>query len=305
MSIAKIISAAQIVLIGFIAFWAVRAIMVYFTPQSAWTPLTSGPALAPASSGAGGHRSRVIDTSFDPFHRDVVAAPVDLGQDAPETMLDLTLVGRRAGENGSAMLRLPNGTQKTFYIEDEVLSGVTLEAVNVDYIVIAQDGRLERLTLKKSDVSLLTAPKEEISQAEASASVTLSAEDALPDNAARPDKKAAYGNADGKTPRNVNYRNNNQASTASANPLLAALNFTPQRENNQVTGYKITPKQAGVNTAAFGLQAGDVITRIGSNNLQSENVDFGSVLAGLQGGAATTVNLIRNGQEISVKVGAP
>lgn len=304
MDITKIIKGAQIALIALIAFWGVRALMVYFTPQSAWTPLSNTPSVQPLANTAGSSVRGAIDTSFDPFHRNVVAAQVDLGQDAPETMLDLTLVGRRAGRNGMAILRLPDGKQKGFRIEDEILSGVILEAVNVEYIVISQDGRLERLTFEKSEVGLKSTLPETESQTETSKqSISGQSNNAVPISAeaALPREKKPYSSSGNR----VVQRTLPQGVASSPNPLLSVLNFTPQRVNNQVTGYKVSPKQAGFNTAALGLQPGDEITRIGSIGLQRDNVDFGAVLSGLQGSGSTTVDLIRNGQAISVKVAIP
>jgi len=309
--ITKVIKAAQIILIGLTAFWVVRAIMVYVTPQSAWMPLPNTSSLqSNAGAPIGQTGEAAIDTSFDPFHRSAAAASAALGEDAPETTLDLTLVGRRAGVNGTAILRLPTGKQKAFRIEDEILSGVTLEAVNVDFIVIAQDGRLERLTFERDERGLQVTP-ESVPQD----TVAQKAGVANVNEGAITNKKSPYLNSNGVIAAQnvtsvVNQNSStqtavNQTASPSSNPLLAALNFTPQRVNNQVTGYKITPKQRGFNTAVFGLQPGDVVTRIGATDLQNENVDFAALLSQVQAGGATTIELIRNGQAVSVNVRTP
>jgi len=270
--IAKAIIAVQVALVAVIAFLIVRALMVFITPESAWTPLEQSSGLPPSSNPQSGQyaNSSPIDTGFDPFHRLEVtptAAPINIGEDAPETSLDLTLMGRRAGEGGSAILRIPDGSQKVFRIGDEILSGVKLEAVNVEYIVISQDGRLERLTFEKKQVSGLRAAQ---------------TSPAVPPLSPVP-----------------------QQNTYSSNSLLASINFTPERANNQIAGYRISPKQAGFDTSLLGLEDGDVITSIGRIALQDEDIDLGAVLGRLQSRRSTTVELIRNGQPISVKVGTP
>ncbi|MEP1230591.1 MAG: type II secretion system protein N [Litorimonas sp.] len=278
MNVAKVISAVQIALIFLAVILCVRALMVFFTPQSNWTPLPlqvgpqEGSAALPQGVNTG-----TINTSFDPFFRETAikttpaVAPriANIGEDAPETTLDLTLMGRRAGTNGSAILRTPDGVQKNYAIGDEILSNVTLEAVNVEYIVLSQNGSLERLTFMRDTENNLRQVQEINSNSNAK-------------------PKAA--------PQNVNY---------SSNPLLDLVNFSPERENSHITGYKIVAKQAGLSSALPGLEDGDVITSIGRIALQDEDIDFGAVLTRLQNRRSTNVELIRNGQAISVKVGTP
>jgi len=274
-NVAKIISAIQIALIILAVMFSVRALMVFFTPQSSWTALSSQEIeqdrLIPSSQNT---TLGSIDIGFDPFHREAAitpetaqpAVPVNIGEDAPETTLDLTLMGRRAGVDGSAILRTPDGQQKNYKIGDEILQNVTLEAVNVEYIVISQNGSLERLTFIRDENGLRQKP----------------------DTSPAPNQKPL--------PQNINY---------SANPLLSLVDFSPERQNNEITGYKVTAKQAGLNSVLKGLEDGDVITSIGRIALQDEDIDFGAVLTRLQNRRSTTVELIRNGQAISVKVGKP
>jgi len=49
-------------------------------------------------------------------------------------------MGRTTGLNGSgsAILRTPDNKEATYSLEDEILPGVTLQAVNKDFIVLKQ-----------------------------------------------------------------------------------------------------------------------------------------------------------------------
>ncbi len=268
MNVARVITGLQIVLIGLTALLCVRAVMLFVAPQSAWTPLPTA-SLEQSAPNVPSARGVVgtIDTSFDPFYRSAAitaSLPNNLGEDAPETSLDLTLKGRISGKKGTATLRKPDGQQESFQVGDEILPGVTLEAVNAEYIVISQEGRLERLTFEKGEAEGLR---------------QIETPDATP-----------------PSPVQNNY---------TSNPLLNSINFTPERVNDQITGYKISPKQAGLETGLLGLQDGDIITSIGRVGLQDEDIDLGAVLNSLQNRRSTTVELIRNGQTISVKVGNP
>ncbi len=138
--------AFQLLLVGLIAYFLIRAVIGFTNPESNWQPVSAANGAVPSQNSA---RAANLDLSFDPFHRTqsiVVELPQDLGSDAPETSLDLTLVGRITGEPATATLEIPDGSQKSYQIGEEILNGVTLESVHPDYVVISQNGKLERLT---------------------------------------------------------------------------------------------------------------------------------------------------------------
>ena len=136
----------EIVLIAAIAFAVVRAVLLLTNPKSAWTPISAS-ALPPGPVRTADRAEFNLD--FDPFHRTQIVTldvrPAE-GEDAPETTLDLKMVGRRTGDNATAVLQTPDGGQRNYKIGDEIMNGVVLKSVHPDYIVLSQNGRLERLT---------------------------------------------------------------------------------------------------------------------------------------------------------------
>lgn len=96
-----------------------------------------------------------IDTSilrkFDPFHRDTKpseASPHVINS-APETTLDLDVFGMRAdigGDTSSAIIRTPDNVQSTYFIGDEIIPGVILERVDIDFVILDRNGVKERLS---------------------------------------------------------------------------------------------------------------------------------------------------------------
>jgi len=95
-------------------------------------------------------KSKVL-TSFDPFNR--TSKPETPQQQdvemAPETTLNLRVFGMRAdvsGESSSAIIQTPDNKQASYYIGDEIISGVTLETVEIDYVILNRGGTLERLS---------------------------------------------------------------------------------------------------------------------------------------------------------------
>lgn len=142
-----------------LAFLLGKALMVFVAPDSYFqTPITTHAAPTTVQIKA----VAAFDVSFDPFHRAQITTvqAAGLGEDAPETTLNLTLVGRRAGEDGTAILVTPDRKQAVYSIGDTIIDGVTLKAVNPDFIVLSQEGRLERLTFNKDgQTGLMTPPK--------------------------------------------------------------------------------------------------------------------------------------------------
>ncbi len=96
-----------------------------------------------------------LDTSilstFDPFHRE--AKPIEVSaqfeESAPETKLDLQVYGMRAdigGETSSAIIQTPDDEQATYFIGDEIIPGVILERVDIDFVILDRNGVKERLS---------------------------------------------------------------------------------------------------------------------------------------------------------------
>lgn len=146
-------SVAGFVCLGLTGYFLAKAAIVFLAPESAWVApkFTSGPVAAGVSSGAVNY-----DFSFDPFHRDMPVAVADIGGDAPETTLNLKLKGYRAADDGTAILMTPDNKQAVYKIGDEIISNVVLEAVTSEYIVLSQNGRLERLTYENGKTSVLS-----------------------------------------------------------------------------------------------------------------------------------------------------
>lgn len=128
----------------------VRLVIALLAPKSLWEPVqtVSAPAVQAATA-------RDYDFSNNPFvgggrEAEVAEIVIDPGTDAPETTLNLELKGLRAGSNGSAFIRTPDGNEDNFYIDDEVMSGVILRGVFPDYILLDVNGQRQRLTTEEA-----------------------------------------------------------------------------------------------------------------------------------------------------------
>ncbi len=87
-------------------------------------------------------------TRFDPFFRDAPA-----GGTVTVTSLPLKLFGTRLDQavgRGSAIIAMPDGTQASYGVGDEIVPGVRLKSVAFDNVTIERGGVPEQLFLDQS-----------------------------------------------------------------------------------------------------------------------------------------------------------
>ncbi|KKC26923.1 hypothetical protein WP12_06270 [Sphingomonas sp. SRS2] len=161
-------------------------------------------------------------SAFDPFFR------LNLGAAGPGvvTSLNLSLHGVRADSvsgRGSAIIGLPDGTQNSYAVGDEIVPGAVLAAVAFDSVTILRDGARETLYLDQS----IEAPV---------ASMSGSPVQADPFAAIR---------APSVTP-----------------PLIADISAEPRMRGGRIEGYVLRPGSIGSAFAAAGFQPGDVLMTI-------------------------------------------
>ena len=250
--IAKLI-AGLIALFGI--YLLVRAIMLFAAPSSHWAAPEIRAGNAPGAAVA----VVAVDPSFDPFYRGGEAvAPRQDFEDAPETTLNLKLLGRITGEGGSAILKTPDGSERGYGVGEEIMSGVTLEAVNADYIVISQNGALERLTIENRG-GVMSVPEPIIEE-----------EDIDTDE--------------------INDIDFNPAQFLSENEIKLVT------ENGRIIGYRITQRTATADLSQYQLQSGDIITAIGGTDITQGRPDFGPLLQEVQRRGMLELTFIRGGQ---------
>ena len=75
--------------------------------------------------------------------------PAELNEDLPEEDLGIVVVGRIAGDDGAATLKLPSGKKLTYRRGDEIMSGVTLKAIDKNFVLIDVKGQETKLPVSK------------------------------------------------------------------------------------------------------------------------------------------------------------
>ncbi len=97
---------------------------------------------------------------FDFFHRKQDVAEVVEVFSAPETNLNLKVFGMRAdlkGDSSSAIIQTPDMKQSIYYIGEEIIPGVKLQRVDIDFVILDRNGVPERLSRQgrtEEDVNL-------------------------------------------------------------------------------------------------------------------------------------------------------
>ena len=257
-----------------------RAAVLLATPEAAWVaPLPATPASIAQTP------RPALDTSFDPFHRE--ATPTDLpapelGEDAPETTLDLELKGTRANaDNPAATIKPPSGSDRSFYIGDEIVSGVTLEAVSPRFAVISRSGQLERLSLR--DMSVLSRPEPPAPPPATNGGATTRPVSGRPSSVR-------------KDPRPI--------SATSAGDLLQMVNTSIAMVDGRPGGIRVSGRN-GADLSQFGLRNGDVITEINGQSLIGAPGGTQGLATTLQQNNSVSVTVLRDGETITTRIGTP
>ena len=258
----------QLLLAALIIYLLTRAALAFFAPESLWKAPDAVPAIAATQQTVQNSR---LDTSFDPFHRSSTTEDevIEYGTDVPETTLNLKLYGRRAGKNGSAILETTDKVQKVFRVGEEIMDGVTLKAVNPEYIVLSQGGRIERLTFARDEENLLTLPEDKNITNPASASANLVK--AIPQG-------------------------------LSVNTLMSSINLSPSIKAGALQGFRISPKNGKVNLTALGLNNGDIVSAIDDIDLTSPSLNPAQLPARLAGKTQVKLTVLRGSKTVFVTV---
>lgn len=213
-------------------------------PESArWQPAPVALPGGPARSRPGGE----IDTIVKAELFGVVAPPEatetagGIG-DAPDTRLNLTLLGILASQDGPtsrALIGRPDGEEKPYAVGGQVSSGVTIHAIYPDRVILARNGALETLRLDKSrESSVLVAGRAVNTPARAN-----------------PEE----GNADATARTLTEIR-----AEVLQNPAKASeyLRVQPAMVDGQMRGYRVYPGRERTVFGEAGLRPGDLVTAI-------------------------------------------
>lgn len=256
-----------------LSYVIVKLVITFTNPESVWKQPTLS-SVSEQNSTSGGTQDYSFTT--DPFNREkaaIVEVVSELGEDAPETTLNLKLTGRTAGPNGTAILRTPDNVEGNYRLGDEIVTGVTLQAVNKEFIVLDVDGQMQRLTFERGDDTGLTIKP----------------------------------TADEAAPSKINVTRSGTSNSAQANVAALFQNISLRRvmKDGYLTGYSVKPNRPGVDLTPLGFSKGDVITAIGGTDITLGRPDFLALFEQAEKNGGIDVTVLRNGQIRTLTLGSP
>lgn len=258
-------SGLELFLLALIAIQAARFAWLLVTPLG---PVGDYRGNAPAVTTAS-----AVAESFDPFFR------LSAGGPAVVTSLTLKLYGvreDRATGRGSAIIALPNGSQSSFGVGEEIMPGVTLTAVGFDHVTISRNGSPEQIFLDQSQA----APAATAPPAAAQPVITAPPPPGQMQSPIRMPVPASRAPGAGGAP-------------ASPGPALQ-----PRQTNGRVTGIAVNlAGETGRALQAAGLENGDVIVSINGQRINS--LEQARALARQSGDANIIVN--RGGRAVPLR----
>lgn len=262
---------AEIVLIALLAVQAARLLFVAVTPVGPvgdWrSDLGQGQAAAPLSVLGG----------FDPFFR-----LSDTGGPIVVTSLDIKLFGTRADQasgRGSAIVGLPDGSQASIAVGEEILPGVILKAVAFDNITVTRGTTDEVVYLDQSQ------PAAEVGTGDQSGMLPpiVPGEGGPPPGIVPPPSPATRGPAQPLS-------------------LMDETQATPRLTEGAVSGIVLTPRGGGAAFRSAGLQPGDLLVAIEGRPVDAEGAQ--ALQARLGQNRAVSVEIERGGRRQTISIGA-
>ena len=242
-------------------------------PESAqWRPLPAQANGARSSSSGPNVEAIVAAHLFGQYQAPANPQAAQLSS-APDTSLNLTLMGILAGsdENDSrALIGQQSGEELPYSIGQDIVSGVSLQAIFPDRVILSRNGSLETLRLDKDSPSTSTAPPV-VQQSEASSASAQMAQ--IRDQILQDPSKA------GEFIR--------------VQPASAAGGGTK--------GYRIYPGKDRALFSSSGLRPGDLVTAVNGIQLDDGQKAL-QTLNDLKSAGSVTLTLERGGQTQTVNV---
>lgn len=257
----------SLLLVAILGWLVMRIIIGVIQPKSLYAP---EPIVSPARAVASETQAVAYDFSTDPFaFGEVVIEPIEIFDDAPETTLNLKLVG--IVSESTATFRLSDGKDKPVRIGDEVMNGVTLLRTAKDFVTLDVNGETQKLTLERVKLG-----------EQSNSDIIVRAKPKTPRAASIPSKAEIE-------------------SLFSQVQLVPAMEIMPDR-TTRFQGLKIQAR-SGVDLSKFKLKSGDILTRIGPVMLNSGRPNIKELRNLIETGAAQDFEVIRDGSPVTIRIG--
>lgn len=264
--------AANFVLVAGIGLLSARVFWLVVEPAGAVAPVLPHMARAtsgPASEIAGPVIDRTRVTRSNPFGFETLAEAV--AADAPETSLNLKLIGSRmtsGGDEGMAIIVTPDNKAGRYVPGAVLIEGVTLVSVLSDRVLLSKNGQFESLYLSSAEgnLSVLTPAGE-------------------PPRGVRPTLPGVSARVSMLTPQ-----------------ALRQVSFVPVERDGAIAGYRLAGQGGGQDVlSGAGLQPGDIIVGLDGDPI----FDFepADILDRMSGGSSVKLSIERDGRVFELSLG--
>ncbi|HUP92424.1 MAG TPA: type II secretion system protein GspC [Solimonas sp.] len=259
--------------------WTLAKLVWALVPVPAaaqWRPAPVAPLAAAMARTGGPNVQAIVDAQlFGAYAPPAVAQAVDLNN-APDTRLNLTLLGILAGTDETksrALISTQEGDEQPYAIGDDVGPNVTLQAIFPDRVILLRAGQPETLRLNKD----------------------------------QPSNSPAYAQAEVAAPEQPSTNTSVMVSQIReqvlADPSKASdyIRVQPANVGGQIHGYRIYPGRERALFTEVGLRPGDLVTAVNGIQLNDTQTAL-QMLNDLSRAPNVTLTIERGGQVQTVNV---
>ena len=221
--------------------------------------------------------------------------PIEIAEEAPETQLNLTLKGVRTDGDGEgvAFIKGEDGKDHRYRRGDEIqgLSGVTVDRVYADGVILSRNGLVEKLTTRSQNkgiipVSEARLERDAIVASDQSGQVhSASSSSVAIEAAAKPTSKQ----------RSVSAR----LSREELQNIFRWARFDASTVGN-VQGVTVFPTNASIFQKS-GMKARDIVQSIGGIRLD-ESTDYKRLISEVRDQERIEISLLRGGETVKLAV---
>ena len=259
----------NLLIVSAIFYLLAKSTISFISPSSAWVPLrldikNSESSLIPDKE--------TFKFEVDPFNRKLTDGPItqmQIVQDAPETTLNLVLTGMISGPNGIAILKKSDEKQRSYKVGELIYPGVVLQSVQKNYIIIDVDGKIQRLTFNREEITGLS-----------------------------------YRNDDLKSNKGLNKESlATRSFDFDVDLLFQNLSLRRVSEAGKLRGYSIKQNQPNMDLTKLGFLEEDIITAIDGVDITFGSPNFVKLFEQSRKSGNVVMTIIRNGKTKKIKIG--
>ena len=259
----------NLLMVSAIFYLLAKSTISFISPSSAWVPLrldikNSESSLIPDKE--------TFKFEVDPFNRKLTDGPItqmQIVQDAPETTLNLVLTGMISGPNGIAILKKSDEKQRSYKVGELIYPGVVLQSVQKNYIIIDVDGKIQRLTFNREEITGLS-----------------------------------YRNDDLKSNKGLNKESLvTRSFDFDVDLLFQNLSLRRVSEAGKLRGYSIKQNQPNMDLTKLGFLEEDIITAIDGVDITFGSPNFVKLFEQSRKSGNVVMTIIRNGKTKKIKIG--